>query len=573
MRRFIVPIIIGAVLVGGGVYAAFSTNSTIAPDTTTAPSGGGAPRSGTAVCGRSILTSPYTSAPSAFPGTTSVVTLSPGSQVGVTLNTANTTYFFPAGTYTFGLSTSGGISPGTNDVYVGAAGGSILSGQFDNNYAFEGTSTGITIVYLTVEDYAVRGNTGTVNGSGATGWTMEYDTIEYNVPGHALYAGSNNTVEHDCLTENGQGAFGTYTINSTNSMTGHAQNVNISNNEISFNNTCDWDGQANWASLYPAAPSQCTGANGGGMGGSGSSCGCAYGGKFYLTLNSRFDGNYVHDNYEVGVWYDDDDAGSQIKGNYIANNYGSGLQYEISVNALIEDNTFVDNGWGQGVQFGTAFPEAALYISDSSGEASISSNYSGELLVENNVFTDNWGTIDVWHDSGRFCGNPNVSNSTLCVLPYGSVTYGYATGTNPGCGPEDLTGARLPSGGSQGTAANTSYYVQCGWLAANVTITGNTFHFNSGNVTGCTSSNLCGSGGLFSDCNCNDTGGGAPWDPYTSMGTEITTVADMNNVWSKNIYVRTGSVNFEFTYGAGVDIEVSIATWQANGQDSGSSFT
>src|SRR5262249_27610023 len=74
-------------------------------------------------------------------------------------------------------------------------------------------------------------------------------------------------------------------------------------------------------------------------------CGCSGGGKIFWSLNAVFTGNYVHDNYNAGIWFDFNNVGADIEENYIASNWGWGIYYEASYNARIADNSLVGNGW------------------------------------------------------------------------------------------------------------------------------------------------------------------------------------------------------------------------------------
>ena len=62
-------------------------------------------------------------------------------------------------------------------------------------------------------------------------------------------------------------------------------------------------------------------------------------------MNATVDYNYVHDNYNVGIWFDFLNSGADISYNYISSNWSAGIQYEASYNARIADNTLVGNSW------------------------------------------------------------------------------------------------------------------------------------------------------------------------------------------------------------------------------------
>ncbi len=79
-------------------------------------------------------------------------------------------------------------------------------------------------------------------------------------------------------------------------------------------------------------------------------CGCTGGGKFWAVNGAIVTDNWIHGNHSEGLWADTDNRGFDIQGNYIADNYDVGLIYEISYNARIVDNVFIRNGVGGGPQ-------------------------------------------------------------------------------------------------------------------------------------------------------------------------------------------------------------------------------
>ena len=110
-------------------------------------------------------------------------------------------------------------------------------------------------------------------------------------------------------------------------------------------------------------------------------------------MNATVDYNYVHDNYNVGIWFDFLNSGADISYNYISSNWSAGIQYEASYNARIADNTLVGNSWpsdgpwpagvkggncntvtctqGGGLIAGSyGNPQAAIYVGNSGGNAS-----------------------------------------------------------------------------------------------------------------------------------------------------------------------------------------------------------
>ena len=100
--------------------------------------------------------------------------------------------------------------------------------------------------------------------------------------------------------------------------------------------------------------------------GASANCGFEGGGFKSTSSGSRFTGNYVHNNFCAGVWYDINAANNEIDHNRVDNNGHEGIMYEISQNASIHDNELSGNGfqtngtgcvwlWGGGVVIASSF--------------------------------------------------------------------------------------------------------------------------------------------------------------------------------------------------------------------------
>jgi hypothetical protein len=477
---------------GGGAPAGGS-GSSVSPGVI-AQGSGRAPSAPTAICGQPVLNSSwhydgaagtYTagnepgglptfgSAKSDFPDATKIIVVPAGDNTAAAsagqYNVNHAVFYFEPGRHKL----EAGMFAGHNSAYVGGytpkAGHAVLdgvdgatngTGKGGSRVAYSTPSSGNNVYntweYLTVENFTSSQNNsvlGNVNGGAGgsdNGDTYKYDTIgpneygyagdnvaprtgESNGGGYAIDAGSNTTIEYNCLTRNAQGAF-----NVSNGV-----NLDVEHNEISWNGLGE----------YPDSP---------GPGGSPFGCGCSGGGKVFFSLNTDVVDNYVHNNYNTGIWFDFDNAGAQISGNYIASNWGSGIAYEASYNAGIFDNTLVGNGWasdgpwpagidgkacyggvscanGDGPVTGTggANPYAAIDLSDSGGNTSlgtvalpagttvpgcqsdctVKARYSGRLAVTSNVLQDNFGGVKVYTDTNRYPGN--VDNDSACSVPLG----------------------------------------------------------------------------------------------------------------------------------------------------------
>jgi hypothetical protein len=500
------------------------------------------------VCGSSSLRGPARPPSGA-------VTVAAGDDSGDTLSTPDTTYYFATGIHTLGRGAYDQIIPGDKDTYIGAP-GAVLSGQNLNEFAFDQAATLVTIEYLTIEDFTPPINEGAVNASVAPDWTIEHDTIEDNVPGTGAYMGTNNVLEHDCITENGQEGIGTFTSIDTNRVTGGGSNYTVVGNEISFNDTCNVEDDS--PDPVPAAdqPHSCGEIEPGG-------CGCTGGFKMYTVDGSVFEDNFVHDNYSVGLWYDGNCTSSLVEGNVIDGNWGEGLQYEISYNALIEDNTFADNAWGGGPTLGR-FPDPAVYVSDSGGDAALPGAYSGEILIRGNTFTNNWSGVVLWNDGGRFCGNVNSpSSASLCAITGNDPSlYHFNGGDTPGgCGRADLQGA---SAGVDSGTPPADYFDNCHWTTQHVTVTDNTFAIDPTAIPDCNGqTNFCGTQGLFSNDSTSPT-----WTPYGTYYEAFIISPASHNVFSDNTY----SGPWTFMY-HDQSLILSQSQWRDDGQDTGSKWS
>jgi hypothetical protein len=402
-------------------------------------------------------------------------------------NTPGTTYWFAPGVHTLGTGQYSQIDPGVNDTYVSPS----------------VSTTGVTIEYLTIENFVPPGGNGAVNVNAGPGWTITHDTVQDNSPGAGVMVGTDNVLSYNCLTDNGEYGFQTYTSEDVSPLTNGSSNITVTHNEISYNDTYNWEVKD-------------------------PGCGCSGGGKFWQTDGATVTDNYVHDNANVGLWADTNDNGFTITGNDIASNFGEGLIYEISYNALIENNTFTDNAWGAGAA-NPGFPTGAIYLSESGGDGRVP-NAAGikTITISGNTFTDNWSGVVLWENSNRFCGSPDNTSSGDCTLVDPSV---YNLNT---CVQANLQTA-TPSG-------DPDYYDNCRWKTQNVAVTGNTFNMTPSAVPGCQgSTNGCGENGIFSE-NCSNSSNGIGWSPYCgsdgfAISDAITTT--QNNTFADNTYNGT----------------------------------
>ncbi len=501
-------------LVGLGTPSLFKTEPA---------SGSSAPSSPpVTVCGNASLLTGPSSAPA---GSVTVAAGDDSSLFAETLP-ASTTYWFAPGTHTLGSGEFGQIDASNSDTFIGAP-GAIINGQDKNDYAIAGSGTAVTIEYLTIENFTAPQQEGVVNENLSEGWTVENSTIENNPDGAGVIVDSNGVLNDDCLTENGQYGFQTYSGSDSVPVT----NLTITNNEISYNDTRNYDTDG-------------TG-----------TCGCTGGAKFWNDLGATVTGNYIHDNESVGLWMDTNNTGFNISDNYFSHNWDVGIQYEISYNVSITDNTFVDNAWVAGPNNpGTG----AIEVNNSGSDSRVSGPYGAQSVISGNVLTDNWGGIDIYDDADRFCGTQSDNSSTdYCTLVAPS-TYNLSS-----CTAHD-TASATPS-------QNPDYYDNCRWKSQNILVTDNTINLTPANIgSDCTAANGCGFVGVYSE-----------WGtiaPYSGYAIPLALVNSQNVVFSDNTY--NGPLVFDSMYQGST---VSWAQWTngytdsnsdmaVNGQDAGSTF-
>jgi hypothetical protein len=397
----------------------------------------------------------------------------------------NRTYWFVKGIHTLGTGEYDNIDPANGDTYIGAP-GAILDGQHDNNSAFDGTSTHVTIGYLTIRNFGTWGGDqqeGVVNHDSADYWDIIHTTIYANAGAGAML-GSHDTLAYDCLSHNQQYGFSAY------SNYGDVVDLVLTHNEIIGNDTYNYEARYN-------------------------GCGCSGGGKFWNVINAVVTDNWVVNNLSVGLWADTDNAGFEFVGNYIQNSYNIGLQYEISYNALIEDNTFVHNGVGEGSTGGnnTGFPTSAIYISESGSDSRVNTNYKDTFLVAHNNFVNNWGGIILWENSNRFCGSPDSSSTGYCTMVDAQAT--------------------LKTCSDRADVAAAPYFSDCRWKTQNFLVEDNMFSFAPPAIgKSCTVANFCGYNGIFSEY-----GSDPSWSPYQGDIVPTNIAFHQNNHFASNTYV------------------------------------
>ncbi len=424
-----------------------------------------------AVCGnRAVLDGPATPPRGA-------VIVAAGDNADLT-PVAGTTYWFAPGVHTLGTSPFGQIIPADRDVFVGAP-GAVLDGANVNRYAFTQRAGGVTVSHLTIQNFGAAGDNGdqgVVNHDSGHGWRILYNTVRDNA-GAAVFAGTDTVVRYNCLADNGQYGLSAY-------ESGGDANIVVDHNEISGNNTYDWNAHV-------------------------PGCGCAGGAKFWNVNRATITNNWVHDNHGPALWADTDNNDFDIEGNYVAGNDGEGVEYEISYNARIAHNTFVRNALVYGPD-NPGFPTGAIYLSESGGDARVAARYS-TIDVVDNQFTDNWSGVVLWENADRFCGSPANTSGGYCTL------------ADPGVANLDTC--------APGTIDQLPYYSDCRWKTQNVAVRHNAFELDPSAIPGCSPATSCGLQGLFSNY-----GTYPSWSPYTGEVIEQAISFAQNNHFDRNTY-------------------------------------
>jgi hypothetical protein len=429
------------------------------------------------VCGNAALLAGPASQPAGS------VRIDPGQNLheATIANAAGTTFWLASGTHTLGLSQYGQVVPKTGNTYIGAP-GAVLDGQGVNRYAFTQTASNVTIKHLTIRNFMAPGDEAVVNHDRGAGWVIERNTIEKN-GGAGAYLGDDNRLSENCLSQNSQYGF-----------QGDGANVVVDRNEIVRNNTYDWEAKQ-------------------------PTCGCSGGFKFWAAGPGRVTNNWVHDNTNVGMWWDNNNVGFLIQGNLIENNTAEAIVYETSYNYRIVANTIRGNTKAKGQAFqarGDTFPIGTVYLSEAGGDNRIAGGLYAASEVRGNVFENNWGGVTLWENSDRFghdeSANTSKGYTTLAIDPSGV----YPSAQMYRCGPDYI--ATEPS------------YSDCRWKTQNVSVVDNDFRLGDKAALGCTTS-LCGLSGLFAN------GGTVPsWSPYKGNVVQQAITFRQNNRFSNNRY-------------------------------------
>ncbi|MGH3400407.1 MAG: right-handed parallel beta-helix repeat-containing protein [Streptosporangiaceae bacterium] len=519
-----------------------------------------------AICGRSVLNSPFSYHGAAggyrsgkaglptfgkrgsdFPNDTRGVVQAAGARSYASYQLKpNTVYYLLPGVH------KGGFQADTNDAFVGGfyrGRGTVLTGDYssggqaiDSNTT-NGNQPGVTIEYLTIEEFTPDTNAAAINQEANTRWLIQFNTIELNVPGAGVIAGAGSTIRRNCLSRNGQYGLQSTDVNGfgRDALTTGPYNVTIEGNEISRNDTCDYSGLLSnkaigWSNRDPVPPQfhnpHC---------GKVTPDGDEGGFKLWMTDGVTVKNNYIHNNWGPGAWADTDNANTTFSHNVIENNEGQAIIEEVSYNFSITGNYISGNGWPDGLG-NAGFPTPAIYISESGSDTTFGSvpkcpekscsdqrAYPRRSVISGNTLVNNGGSIFLWQNSNRYCSDGYDDGCTLvdggrhgpftikaCAanLPMAKISTVTFTGTKTGPPARD-------------------WWDGCLWRTENVAVTHNTIDFKPAAITHCTENAWpdCGAGGIFSEYSITvpfKTPG--PW----VIPTQLTFF--QNDTWSDNTY-------------------------------------
>ena len=457
----------------------------------------------------------------------------------------------------------GGLSNGTPTVLSGEYSG--INEAIDSNYS-DGNQPGVTIEYLTIEKFQPQSDGAAMNQGSNTGWTFRYNTITLNAPGAGLIAGADNTIQRNCMTLNGQYGFQSSDVGpwGHDSLTDGPYNVTVANNEISYNDTCDFEGLLSnpaigWSNYNPV-PSRYRNPHCGKVTPDGNEGGF----KLWQTDGVTVKDNYIHNNWGPGIWADTNNANTTYTGNMITENDDEAIIEEISYNFSITDNYMAGNGWVGGLG-NPRFPSPAIYVSQSGSdrtfggvpgcrEASCSrqGSYPSLSVIRGNVFFNNGGNVMLWQNSDRFC---SAGFDHVCTLADGGSSGPFTTSACKSNLASASVNTTTYASERTGSPAQ-DWWNGCLWRTANVSVTENTIDFNPAEITHCNPADWpdCGAGGIFAEY------GIAP--PYNQPGgwavlSQLTFF--QNDTWSDNTY-NGPSTFYAWNQGNGAN-PVSWADW------------
>jgi parallel beta-helix repeat protein len=464
----------------------------------------------------------------------------------------------------------GGYWNKQGSVLYGSYRNTSLGGQAIDSNSTNGDQPNVVIEYLTIENYQPDMDAAAINQEANTGWIIRNNTIKLNVPGAGVILGAGNQLTRNCLTLNGQYGFQSTDTNGfgKDSLTDGPYGVTVTQNEISYNDTCDLSGLMNnpeigWKDYNPV-PYRYRNPNCGNVVGDGNQGGF----KLWQTNGVTISRNNIHDNWGPGAWVDTNNANTTFTGNVFIRNEGPAIIEEISYNFAIIGNYIAGNDLIDGLN-NAGFPQAAIYVSESGSDSvfggvpacaealcSRQPAYPRQSVIRGNLLVNNGGSIFLWQSSNRYCSD---GFDGPCPLVAGGASGPFTPDNCKANLPSASVDTTTFTGEKTGTPQQ-DWWDGCLWRTSNVLVTRNTIDFNPAHIFGCNASSWpdCGAGGIFSQY-------GSPPNnrPGWTVPTQLTFY--QNNLWSRNTY-NGPSTFFAWNQGNGEN-PVNWTSWTGSIQN------
>ncbi len=155
--------------------------------------------------------------------------------------------------------------------------------------------------------------------------------------------------------------------------------------------------------------------------------------KWWGTLNSDIvDNAFIDDGAHGGspIWLDNGNTGTLISGNYFYGCGGPCLSNETGFNGDYTGNLFANSGWYAPFAGGSNNNDGAINLNLSGGWNIPGSNYNNEVLVQDNIFLNDWEGVTIWGEGDRSTMNVGETNP---VPPWNNAQYasgGFPNGDN-----------------------------------------------------------------------------------------------------------------------------------------------
>ncbi len=313
--------------------------------------------------------------------------MAPGANVQSVLNAhgTGTTFCFQPGTYVL----TAPVIPKSNDRLISVVGrGAVFTGNGVYNAGLRGYGGAagqhdVLVSGFVMTRFAnVMGTSQVAAVMTGDNWTVTGNEVTTNAQ-IGILIGNGAVVRGNFIHHNGRYGF----------SGGPNSNILIENNEVSFNNTAQYE------------------------------IGNAGGSKIIKSSNVTVRANNVHDNYGNGLHTDTDNINITYENNTVTNNWGVGIFHENSSTAVIRNNTLSGND--KRIAGKSLFNGADLYLNDSKNVEiygnTITAGVHGIGLYDNDRGSGAYGLYEI--------RNVNVHDNTV-TLPAGGMS-GMVGGSRP----------------------------------------------------------------------------------------------------------------------------------------------